>query len=172
MHNCSFVFFWVIIHNLQQKNLLTLDDHKWTKLKFSKRNIFGTSKKRFEIKTVANLPYKINWKEQEVVNNFCETEDQSFAVLLELFIHILLMLIWSKLFQLIQGLKGNFIRNKMALILSNLVAVEWRYDIFLQSEVELFLLIFAVFVYNLAWHLFGHLLIWLRFNFMIISDSI
>ena len=84
------------------------------------------------------------------MNKFCETEDQSFAVLLELFIHILLMLIWSKLFQLIQGLKGNFIRNKMALILSNLVAVEWRYDIFLQSEVELFLLIFAVFVYNLA----------------------
>ena len=84
------------------------------------------------------------------MNNVCETEDQSFAVLLELFIHILLMLIWSKLFQLIQGLKGNFIRNKMALILSNLVAVEWRYDIFLQSEVELFLLIFAVFVYNLA----------------------
>ena len=32
----------------------------------------------------------------------------------------------------------------MALILSNLVAVEWRYDIFLQSEVGLFLLIFAI----------------------------
>ena len=82
------------------------------------------------------------------MNNFCETEDQSFAVLLEIFIHILLMLIWSKLFQLIQGLKGNFIRNKMALILSNLVAVEWRYDIFLQSEVELYLIFFAVLVNN------------------------
>ena len=43
-------------------------------------------------------------------------EDQSFVVLLEIFIYILLMLIWSKLFQITQGLKGNFIKNKMALI--------------------------------------------------------
>ena len=35
---------------------------------------------------------------QEVVNNICEAEDQSFAVLLKIFIHISLMLNWSKLF--------------------------------------------------------------------------
>ena len=73
-------------------------------------------------------------KEQEVVNNFYETEDQSSAVLLGIFIYILPMLIWSKLFQLIQEIKGNFTRNKMALILSNLVTVEWRNDIFCRAR--------------------------------------
>ena len=57
-----------------------------------------------------------------------------------------------------QGIKGNFIRNKMALILSNLVApMEWRYDIL--SNVGLFLLIFAIiFVCNHIQHLFEHLM--------------
>ena len=33
-----------------------------------------------------------------------------------------------------QEIKGDFIRNKMALILSNLVAMEWRYDIFCRAR--------------------------------------
>ena len=68
------------------------------------------------------------------MNNFCQMEDESFVVLLEFFINILLMLISSKLFQVTQGIKGNFIRNKVALILSNLVAVEGRYHIFCRAR--------------------------------------
>ena len=58
-----------------------------------KKSIFRTPKKSFEIKNWCKFTYKVNQKEQELVNNFFQTEDQLFVALLEIFIYILLMLI-------------------------------------------------------------------------------
>ena len=84
------------------------------------------------MKNWCKFPYKINLKEQELVNNFSDGRSIICSFIGNIYSHFTDVSL-VKLFQITQEIKGNFIRDKTALIRSNLVPVEWRYDIFCRA---------------------------------------